>query len=109
MREVVTWGPAGVKVLDSAKLTRAQAGMVAEVGETVTEHGGSKRGKFYSAPDAIMALAKLLGYLAKDAAAPPAEFDPDQITFDMMTRAYLRMKAEGLVPERPPLKSMPLP
>ena len=57
MGDFATWGPAGVNLTDSEKLTAEQRAMVAEITETVTANGGSKRIKL---KDSLKAL-ELLG------------------------------------------------
>ena len=53
----------GVALVDSAEWTDDDAAAVAEVGETVTQHGGSKRFKLHDKVRALNALAEHLGIL----------------------------------------------
>lgn len=57
MRKFSTWGPSGVKLLDSEKLDDDAARCVAEVTETVTKEGGSIKFKLHNKVEAL----KLLG------------------------------------------------
>ena len=58
IRDAVEWGANGVTLRDSSELTDEQAFAVAEVGETVTQHGGSQRIKFHSKTQALEALGR---------------------------------------------------
>ena len=60
MAEFATWGPAGVKLIDSEKLTDEQGAMVAEISQTVTKHGGSKRIKLHDKLKALELLGRHL-------------------------------------------------
>ncbi len=57
----VTWGPKGVTLLDSEGLAEDDRAAIAEVSETVTEHGGSQRIKTHSKIDALELLGKRHG------------------------------------------------
>lgn len=61
LREFVTWGPKGVKFRSSARLTDDQARCVAEVTETVTQHGGSRKFKLHDKKGALDSLARCMG------------------------------------------------
>ncbi len=61
MRDFSKWGPGGVKLTDSEKLTPEQTACVAEVSQTITENGGSIKFRLHSKVDALNALAKHLG------------------------------------------------
>lgn len=60
-RNVMTWGPGGVKLKDSAELTDDEAAFVSEVSETTTEHGGSLKLKTNDKLKALELLGKHLG------------------------------------------------
>ena len=57
-RAVVKFGPGGVELTDSDSLSDDEAAMVAEVGETVTKEGGSKRIKMHDKLKALELLGK---------------------------------------------------
>lgn len=56
-----TWGPKGVKVIDSDKLTDEQRAVVSEVQETITEGGRSIRVKLSDKQAALEKLGRYLG------------------------------------------------
>lgn len=60
-RELMEWGPEGVKLKDSAALTEEQAASVAEVSETTTKDGGSLRLKKHDKVKALELLGRHLG------------------------------------------------
>lgn len=60
-RELMEWGPEGVKLKDSADLTEEQAASVAEVSETTTKDGGSLRLKKHDKVKALELLGRHLG------------------------------------------------
>lgn len=64
-RQVMQWGPDGVKLKPSTELTDQDAGMVAEVSETVSSTGGSLRLKTHSKLEALKLLADLKGFTVK--------------------------------------------
>ena len=55
------WGPDGITVKSKADLTRGQRAVVAEVSETITEHGGTVRVKLGDKLAALDKLARHLG------------------------------------------------
>lgn len=55
------WGREGVTVKDSAELTDEQRGVVAEISETKTQHGGTVRVKLSDKQAALEKLGKALG------------------------------------------------
>ncbi len=64
-RQVMQWGPDGVKLKPSTELTDQDAGMVAEVSETISATGGSLRLKTHSKLEALKLLADLKGFTVK--------------------------------------------
>ena len=58
-RKVMTWGPNGVLLKDSDKLSREDSAAVAEVSETTSKDGGSLRLKMHDKKGALDALAKI--------------------------------------------------
>lgn len=64
-RQVMQWGPDGVKLKPSAELTDQDAGMVAEVSETISATGGSLKLKTHSKLEALKLLADLKGFTVK--------------------------------------------
>lgn len=61
MRKFSTWGPGGVKPIDSDTLSDDDASCVAEVSETVTENGGSIKFRLYDKVAALDKLGRHLG------------------------------------------------
>lgn len=61
MRQFAAWGPDGVKVKDSEDLSEDAARCVAEVSQTVTQHGGSIRFKLHDKVAAVKLVAEHLG------------------------------------------------
>lgn len=57
----MSWGPDGVKLIDSSRLDDDAAAMVCEVSETVTKDGGSIRVKLNDKGGALEKLGKHLG------------------------------------------------
>ncbi len=60
-RDLMEWGPDGVKLKASADLTEEQAASVAEVSETTTKDGGSLKLKKHDKVKALELLGKHLG------------------------------------------------
>lgn len=60
-RRLITWGPGGVVIQDSAKLTEAEAALVSEVWETGTGEGKTRRIKLYCKLTALTTLGRHLG------------------------------------------------
>lgn len=58
IRDTVEFGPKGVSLRDSKKLTADQAAVISEVKESVTEGGGSQSLKYYSKEKALELLGK---------------------------------------------------
>lgn len=64
-RELMQWGPNGVKLKSSDELTDDQAAAVSEVSETISTTGGSLKLKTHDKLGALRFLAELKGYLVK--------------------------------------------
>ena len=60
-RNVMSWGPSGVKLKASTELTDDEAAFVSEVSETTTEHGGSLKLKTNDKLKALELLGRHLG------------------------------------------------
>jgi phage terminase small subunit len=60
-RKVFKWGPNGVTLLPSDKLTDDEAAIISEVSETTTESGGSIKGKRFDKLKALELLGRHLG------------------------------------------------
>ena len=60
-RALMTWGPGGVKLVDSSTLTPEQSAMVSEVSESVTAAGGSLKLKTHDKVAALKLLGEHLG------------------------------------------------
>jgi len=60
-RRLLSWGPGGVELRDSAQLTDAEAALVSEVSETRTAAGGTRRVKLHCKLAALTTLGKHLG------------------------------------------------
>lgn len=60
-RRLLSWGPGGVVLRDSAELTEAEAALVSEVSETRTAAGGTRKVKLHCKLAALNALGKHLG------------------------------------------------
>lgn len=75
IRAFVDWGPDGVALKSSDALDDEQARCIAEVTETRTQHGGSRRVKLHDKKGALDALARHLGmFTDHEAAEAPREF-----------------------------------
>jgi phage terminase small subunit len=71
MREFTHWGATGVTLKESATLPADMARCVAEVSQTVTQHGGSIRFKLH---DKVAALTKLLEHTSTFGDKATADF-----------------------------------
>ena len=60
-RNVMTWGPSGVTLKDSGTLSDADAAIVSEVSESISQAGSSVKVKLHSKLDALEKLAKHVG------------------------------------------------
>lgn len=60
-RDLMEWGPDGVKLKASAELTEEQAASVAEVSETTTKDGGSLKLKKHDKVKALELLGRHMG------------------------------------------------
>lgn len=61
IRDVMEWGPTGVRLRESSELSEDQAAMVSEVSETTTKDGGSLKLKVHDKTKALELLGKTLG------------------------------------------------
>lgn len=64
-RDLMAWGPQGVKLKSSDELTDEQAAAVSEVSESTSATGGSLKLKTHDKLGALRFLAELKGYLVK--------------------------------------------
>ncbi len=64
-RDLMNWGPNGVKLKASDELTDEQAAAVSEVSESISATGGSLKLKTHDKLGALRFLAELKGYLVK--------------------------------------------
>lgn len=64
LRDVVEWGPDGVRLRPSGELSLDVSAAVAEVSETTTPNGGSIRTKMHNKIAALEQLAKHVGLYA---------------------------------------------
>lgn len=78
-RRVMTWGPGGVKLIDSSTLTEDDAAIVAELSESVTKEGGSIRLKMWDKLAALDRIAKHLGMFNEK---QPVAVDSGQATWE---------------------------
>jgi phage terminase small subunit len=60
-RKVMEWGPGGVTMKDSKDLTDADAAIVSEVSESISQAGSSVKVKLHSKLDALEKLARHVG------------------------------------------------
>lgn len=65
-RKVMSWGPGGVELLPSSDLSDADAAIVSEVSESVSQSGSSIKIKLNSKLDALEKLAKHVGVYGGD-------------------------------------------
>lgn len=61
IRKTMTWGPDGVKLIESSELTDDQAAGVAEVAETTSTNGGSLKLRKHDKMKALELLGRHLG------------------------------------------------
>ena len=66
MTDYATWGPDGIKLVGSERLTPEQTVAVAEISETTTQHGGSKSIKLHDKLKALELLGRHLGLWDKN-------------------------------------------
>lgn len=101
MKQFATWGPHGVKLLDSDALGPETA-CVAEVSETITKSGGSIKFKLHDKVGALRDLGRHLGmWIDKVAPVTPdgqeeygvSDLDRDAIVRAALTRLGLRVGA----------------
>ena len=86
-----TWGPKGVKVVDSATLTDEQRAVVSEVQETITEGGRSIRVKLSDKQAALEKLGRYLGMFREK-----VEIDANVKTQDVSPRERIASRIAGL-------------
>jgi phage terminase small subunit len=72
-RRLVSWGPEGIVLRESAELSEAEAALVSEIWESRTAAGGTRKVKLHGKVPALLALAKHLGLFAPGVAAGGAE------------------------------------
>ena len=65
-RRVMTWGPGGIELFDSSSLTDADAAMISEVSESISQSGSSIKVKLHSKLDALEKLAKHVGVYSQE-------------------------------------------
>lgn len=65
MRQFASWGPDGVTLMDDTGLSEDDARCVAEVSQTITQHGGTMRLKLHEKKPALDKLVELLGITAE--------------------------------------------
>lgn len=65
-RKVMTWGPSGVTLKDSETLSDADAAIVSEVSESISQAGSSVKVKLHSKLDALEKLAKHVGVYSQE-------------------------------------------
>ena len=76
MRDFVEWGQKGVKLKECGDLDDDQARCVAEVSETITEHGGHIRFKLHDKIAALDKLARHLGLYLNGKDERPKDYVP---------------------------------
>lgn len=86
-----TWGPKGVKVIDSATLTDEQRSVISEVQETITEGGRSIRVKLSDKQAALEKLGRYLGMFREK-----VELDANVKTQDVSPRERIASRIAGL-------------
>lgn len=67
LRQVIAWGPDGVKAVESESLSGREAALVAEVAQSSASGGGSLRLKRYDKLKALELLMRHLGMLRESA------------------------------------------
>ena len=92
-RNLMTWGPDGVRLRPSEELTEDEAAAVAEVSETTSKDGGTIRLKMHSKQPALHDLATILGML-KDKERDGDTFNTLNV-FGDLTTDELRRLASG--------------
>ena len=96
-RKLMTWGPSGVTLIKSGKLSDDDAAAVAEVSETRTKDGGSLKLKTHSKTSALEALAKTLNLFPAQSVNIDAR-NQTIYTSDALIASLLRAKS-GLIEE----------
>lgn len=70
MKRFSVWGPSGIELRHSDELSDSDAACVAELSESVTEHGGSRRFKLHDKLKALELLGKHLGMFKPEEQSP---------------------------------------
>ena len=96
-RDYFEWGPGGVIIKDSAKLTEAQAFGVIEVSQTIGKGGKTIRVKLADKQAALMNLARLRGWLANEDEPPPLPLDEEKRR--VARQRFLQMLTDLAKPE----------
>ena len=98
LRDMVEWGPDGVKLKASDELTPEQAACVSEVTQTVTEHGGTTRFKLHDKATALAKIGHHLGMFKNqvDASYQLTVHDPGRAVLTDADLARLIAQAEKL-------------
>lgn len=65
-RRVMSWGPDGVELVDSASLTDDESAQVAEVSQTTTLHGGTIKLKRFDKVKALELLGRHVGLFEEE-------------------------------------------
>lgn len=86
MSDYTTWGPRGVTLKDSSKLTPEQTAAISEVSETVTESGGSIRFKLHDKISALEKIGRHLGMFKEKVELTGEEGGPLQVIFSNKIR-----------------------
>lgn len=73
MRELASWSPDGLTLIDSLELSDGAAAAVAEIKETRTQAGTTLTVKRYDKPKALELLCRHLGLLEQQQSDPQAE------------------------------------
>lgn len=99
MSDYLDWGPNGVALRGKAELTRNQCAALAEISETLTKSGATRRIKLYDKISALEKLGRHLG-LFRDSQDPsakkdePAETSFAQEFFDRIALVSERMQSQ---------------
>lgn len=86
MKTFVKWGPDRVDLLSSEALPDDATAAVAEVRQTVTQHGGSMGIKLYDKLGALQLLGKHLGMFVDKSEGTNLNIDLDSLTTEQLQR-----------------------